>query len=108
MGGTLTKSAGKRVPNFMVQVLMDEVPIASIDIIKLYYREGEMTQRVTRVANHREGRRSWCINWQDDEYRAEEAALWYARVLQVPTKRWDGQKLIRERAWSSPIWSLHK
>ena len=56
--------------------------------------------------------------WQDPDYNADEQAFYYARVLENPTCRWstwdavkagekprpDLQKVIQERAWSSPVW----
>ncbi len=56
--------------------------------------------------------------WTDDSFKAEQAALYYVRVLEIPTPRWttyDAVKnklplldsvssVIQERAWTSPIW----
>ena len=56
--------------------------------------------------------------WRDSDYRADQSAFYYVRVLMNPTCRWstyDAIRLdrqpdprvpatIRERAWSSPIW----
>ena len=56
--------------------------------------------------------------WTDPEFKADERAFYYARVLEIPTPRWstiDAANLgvavpkglpvsIQERAWSSPIW----
>lgn len=57
--------------------------------------------------------------WHDDEFDANQNAFYYVRVLQNPTCRWstyDAIRLgrappaavpatLRERAWSSPIWT---
>ena len=57
-------------------------------------------------------------SWTDPAFRAGERAFYYARVIQIPTPRWntyDAARLkmpnltsvpatIQERAWSSPIW----
>ena len=57
--------------------------------------------------------------WRDPEYDPKQSAFYYVRVLMNPTCRWssfDAVRLgrepdpsvpatIRERAWSSPIWS---
>lgn len=56
--------------------------------------------------------------WQDPEFDPKTPAVYYARVLEIPTPRWsttladrNGLPLpsylpsaIQERAWSSPIW----
>jgi len=56
--------------------------------------------------------------WKDPAFNAEQAAMYYLRVLEIPTPRWstyDAKTLgvdipdglnatIQERAWSSPIW----
>ena len=56
--------------------------------------------------------------WTDPEFKPDQRAFYYARVLEIPTPRWntyDAARLnmapltkvpatIQERAWSSPIW----
>ena len=56
--------------------------------------------------------------WEDPEFNPEQRALYYARVLEIPTPRWTTFDAVRtglplldsvastiqERAWSSPIW----
>lgn len=57
--------------------------------------------------------------WQDPDYKASMRAAYYVRVLENPTCRWssyeadragverhpDRPETIKERAWSSPIWT---
>ena len=56
--------------------------------------------------------------WEDPDFDPAQHAVYYVRVLEIPTPRWstyDAKKLgvelpkevaasIQERAWSSPIW----
>ena len=58
--------------------------------------------------------------WQDPDFDPTQNAVYYARVLEIPTPRWStydavalGQPAsdlvpptIQERAWTSPIWLL--
>jgi len=57
-------------------------------------------------------------SWTDPEFDPKRPALYYARVLEIPTPRWttydavrnklpllkDVPATIQERAWTSPIW----
>ncbi|MGZ3402202.1 MAG: DUF3604 domain-containing protein, partial [Phenylobacterium sp.] len=56
--------------------------------------------------------------WRDPEFSAAKPAVYYARVLEIPTPRWTtllalkahlpvparAPATIQERAWTSPIW----
>ena len=58
------------------------------------------------------------VVWTDPDFNPKQRAVYYVRVLEIPTPRWstyDAAKLgvqppkgvpatIQERAWSSPIW----
>ena len=161
MGGDLpaptggTAAAGK--PRFVVWAFADiarlkppPTPLERIQIVKgwrdtagtlhekvydvaLAPNDGEAasTDAATCQATGR-GPRSLCSVWTDPEFRSDEHAFYYARVLESPTCRWsqrmcvaagvrcddrstiregfepccaaDHKPLIQERAWTSPIW----
>ena len=56
--------------------------------------------------------------WQDPEFNPEQRAFYYARVLEIPTRRWTTYDAVRfgveppkdvpaaqqDRAYTSPIW----
>jgi hypothetical protein len=56
--------------------------------------------------------------WTDPDFDPKKPALYYVRVLEIPTPRWttydaarnklpllpDVPSSIQERAWTSPIW----
>jgi hypothetical protein len=56
--------------------------------------------------------------WRDPEFRPDRPAVYYVRVLEIPTPRWSTLRAIennlplpkevpatiQERAWTSPIW----
>lgn len=114
MGGSIaaapsTKSStrrSRRMPTFTVRALKDKALLQRVDIIKLALVDGEIKQTVRSFAGDKAGQADWCIAWQDQAYNAAQPALWYARVLETETVRWDGSTKLRERAWSSPIWSF--
>jgi hypothetical protein len=57
-------------------------------------------------------------HWTDDNFEPSQPALYYVRVIEIPTPRWttydavrnglplleDVPATIQERAWTSPIW----
>ena len=96
---------GTGYPNVVVHAQQDKTPLQQIDIVKLFVVDGEIQQRVHSWVDKGAGRADWCLSWRDTNFDAHIPTLWYVRVLEKPSMRWDGKKEIRERAWSSPIWS---
>jgi len=146
MGGDLIKSDGK-TPQFIVWAIKDPIGpgLDRIQIIKGWMENGEMKEQTYNVvvSDNREIRTDGSVEpldakvdlktgdfnsdkgsaqlmtvWKDPDFDATQKAFYYARVLQLPTARWNLYDEIREgvaypetvpktlveRAWSSPIW----
>jgi hypothetical protein len=101
---------------------MDRTPLAAIDIVKGYLVDGEAVEQVQRVAEFETGQPTACVTWTD-ESQESGPAYWYARVIEQPSKRWSkhlcerldlcekypqADRMVEDRAWSSPVWRLPK
>jgi hypothetical protein len=148
MGGTLTGIKGK--PSFTVHALKDPdgANLDRIQIIKGWVdaagepqekiidavwsgeRKKDKNGKVEPVGNTVDLTKATYTNtigageltghWTDDEFDPAQPALYYVRVIEIPTPRWttyDAVKndlpllgnvpaTIQERAWTSPIWYL--
>jgi hypothetical protein len=156
MGGELQSADGNgRAPAFMLSAQADPGTAASpggliqrMQVIKAWVDEqGNSRERVFDVAGsadngagvnlanceaHGEGYQSLCTVWRDPEFNASRNAVYYSRVVENPSCRWqqricvDNQvsceapdslpeglqgccddsvpRTVQERAWSSPIW----
>jgi len=148
MGGELALRPGKAAPRFRIVAQQDplEAPLERVQIVKLASRAGARSERIFDVAcaggdrpdpatarcphaapapdptdcavpaGH--GARELEAEFSDPDFERDAHALYYARVLQVPTCRWssfDALRLartppegvpptIQERAVTSPIW----
>ncbi len=148
MGGELQAPAAASSPQFRLAAQQDprEAPLERTQVIKVWRERGASHEQVFDVAcfggavpdplKHRcphaapgpdpsnckvaatAGARELVATWVDPDFEAGEPALYYARVLQVPSCRWssfDALRLgqappvglpvtIQERAITSPIW----
>jgi len=123
MGGSLTNSNSESKPRFVFKISKDPKGnnIDKFQIIKGWVEEdGKVNEKVYNVIESANGKGQESVFgiWVDQDFKINQEAFYYARVLEVPTKRWstyDQERydvslapeiptLIRERAYSSPIW----
>ena len=148
MGGTLTSPpASGGAPTFVVQALADSGTTTNpgnllqrIQIVKGWYGSDDtFHQSVHEVAGSAEngatvdtascsvsgpGHRELCGGWRDPDFDPGQRAVYYARILENPSCRWnawqclefaaadrpsacdnpDFTEVIQERAWTSPVW----
>ncbi len=117
MGGTTTDESER---TFTVFAAKDRTPLAAIDIVKGYLVDGAPVESVERIATFESGQDTACVTWTDDG-TAEGPAYWYARVIEQPSPRWskfmcerlnlctkfpEADRMVEDRAWSSPVWYL--
>jgi hypothetical protein len=136
----------KASPRFLVQAVKDPegANLDRIQIVKVWLENGSQKEHVFEVvwAGDRKldgagklsaigstvnaenatytndiGSTELLAEWQDPNFRADQAAVYYARVLEIPTPRWTtylavGNHLpvptsvpssLQERAWTSPV-----
>jgi hypothetical protein len=147
MGGELPRAPKGASPRFLVHALKDPdgANLDRIQIVKVWYAKGSGHERVFDVAWAGDRKRSTstgkvpavgntvdaargiyantigaaelAAEWIDPEFNPAEPAVYYARVIEIPTPRWstylavrNGQPLpatvpatLQERAWTSPI-----
>jgi len=148
MGSDLPATAKTKAPRFAVWAMKDPdgANLDRIQIIKLSLEGDSYKEKVFDVAlsgnrkvNPKIGKAAAVGNtvdlktgtyansigagqlavvWQDPEFNPAKPAVYYARVLEIPTPRWSTLLALRnniplrdkvpatiqERAWSSPIW----
>ena len=151
MGGTIIHEKNNS-PRFLVWAISDPLgaPLQRAQIIKGWLEDGEHREKVFDVAcsdglsvdpiTHRCPDNDAMVNlddcsissdkgdseiktfWKDPEFRKDQDAFYYSRVLENPTCRWSTWDAIREgetprsdipitiqeRAWSSPIWHIQE
>jgi len=154
MGGDLPAAPAGAAPRFAVWALADPgtldragTRLQRIQIVKGWIENGEPREAVFDVAGAAEngagvdpltcsptgpGAGQLCTVWADSSFDPEAPALWYARVVENPSCRWNAwaclearvdcadpagvpggfepccdasvPQTIQERAWTSPIW----
>jgi Protein of unknown function (DUF3604) len=148
MGGSLTRPRNRRAPQFLLEAVKDPLSgnLDRVQVVKLWIdaagaheriydvawsgdrRPDPRTGRVGPVGNTVDvanasyantiGSAQLITGWTDPDFDPSQAALYYARVLEIPTPRWpvylahannlpypaDQQPWLQERAWTSPIW----
>jgi hypothetical protein len=147
MGGDLPAKAGAKAPTLVLQARKDPdgANLDRIQVIKIWREGGVSHERIFNVAlsggRHEDpsgrapavgdtvdlttgqysntiGAAELQAEWTDPTFKPGEAAVYYARVLEIPTPRWSTlvaianglpvptavPSTIQERAWSSPIW----
>ncbi len=119
MGGAL--AAADEAPQFAIAVEKDVAPLARIEIVKGTVKSGEISETVIALNTSPEGFDGHCMTWEDPDFDPAAPSYWYTRIAEVPTPRWskyacealqncaemrNADRMIQERAWSSPIWYL--
>ena len=142
--------AGAAAPSFLLQAMKDPdgANLDRIQVVKVWLEGGDYKEKVFDVAlsggrkvDPRTGKAApvgdtvdrstggyansigaseLSTVWRDPEFNASKPAVYYARVLEIPTARWSTLLAIRnhlpiparapatiqERAWTSPIWFM--
>ena len=147
MGSDLTPAKPGAAPKFAIQAVKDASSgnLDRVQVVKVWVENGQQKERVFDVAwsgsrrpgaggkvpavgntvDLKTGRYTNSIGaaelntvWSDPTFKADQAAVYYVRVLEIPTPRWttlraieyglplpkDVSPTIQQRAWSSPIW----
>jgi hypothetical protein len=148
MGGDLAKAPAGKAPSFLVAALKDPIGanLDRIQIIKAWVdASGKAQEKIYDVVwsgNRKPGKdgklppvgdtvdvatATWTNTigapelaavWKDPDFKPDQRALYYARVIEIPTPRWTAYDQVRfgvkmskevpmkhqERAWTSPIW----
>ena len=148
MGGDLPQARAGKAPSFVVQAVKDPLSgnLDRVQVVKVYLENGKQQEKIFDVAwsgarkidpvtgklaavgstvdlktgkwDNSIGAAELSTVWSDPTFRADQAAAYYVRVLEIPTPRWSTLRAIefglplpdkvaptiQQRAWSSPIW----
>jgi hypothetical protein len=147
-GDLPTRPAAARAPTFILQATKDPdgANLDRIQVIKVWLEGGDYKEKVfdvvlsggrkinpktgkapavgnsvdlaTGAFKNTVGAAAFSTVWRDPDFDPKKPAVYYARVLEIPTPRWttllaiknhlplstEVPATIQERAWSSPIW----
>ena len=148
MGGDIAaKPANAKAPSFIVWAIKDPngANLDRAQVIKVWVKDGKQYEKVFNVAladgrkpdkagkvkpitstvdlktatyTNTVGDTELSTVWTDPEFDAKVPAVYYLRVVEIPTPRWSTilavkhklpisdqvASIIQERGWSSPIW----
>jgi hypothetical protein len=149
MGGDLSRAPEGQAPVFLIHAVKDPdgANLDRVQVIKGWRdTEGQLHEKIYHVALSDNRQPNWrgkikpvgnTVNitnasytntigdaelatvWQDPEFKADQLAFYYLRVLEIPTPRWTAYDakyfqlkdlpkeipmITQERAYSSPIW----
>lgn len=124
MGGELAHAPDDVAPSFLVIASRDPdgTNLDRVQVVKGWLdRSGDLQEKVFDVARADSpmGRAELATVWTDPEFDADFRAFYYLRVIQIPTPRWTAYDairfslddlpdevplVVRERAYTSPIW----
>ena len=116
-----------RVPKFLAHAVRDfeSSKLQSLQLIKGWLdTEGNLNNKVISIAEFPTGSDEICIIYADNNFKLNQSAYYYLRAVELPSPRWhtydcdkiavesrpevcksdDYPKIIREMAWTSPIW----
>lgn len=120
MGGEL-HGTGHQTLMFVAMAAMDKTPLQRLQLVKTWWENSTPQEQVIDLTQNPTGAPQLCATWRDPEPKPK--AAYYVRVLEMPTRRWSSydcervppdqrpaicsseiNRLIQERAWTSPIW----
>jgi hypothetical protein len=127
MGGVLRPLGRGQKPEFVIEAVKDEINLGRAEIIKSSVEGGKVVEKIIAfpAKDAVNGDSKLYVSWTDEDYDSKKPTFWYARVTEIPSKRWSKiecealehsnpnfrcdpklNRMIQERAWASPIWNL--
>lgn len=121
MGSDLPRAEGtgpRIAPRFLVWAVKDPngASLERAQVVKIWLDGATSREKIHDVAHG--PATEFAAGWSDPEFDPRQPAVYYLRVLEVPTPRWSTilarryglqppekyPQMLQERAWSSPIW----